>query len=160
MAIQNSSGKNSTRAFDLKCFNLVLLFADGKLKLSKIYDYICEKFPYYRQLKSKKGWQNSIRHNLSLNDCFIKCPGEGGPERKGNYWTLDAQYNEVEMFEKGNFKRRKRMRRPHHPYKASTFRSWPSAAAAAAMTADPAHLMIRGYTHFATAAGYSATTSG
>ena len=48
-----------------------------------------------------------------------------------------------------------------HPYKASTFRSWPSAAAAAAMASDPAHLMIRGYTHFATAAaGYSATTSG
>ena len=68
MAIQNSS--------------------DGKLKLARIYEYIQEKFPYYRNLKSKKGWQNSIRHNLSLNDCFVKCPGEGGPERKGNYWTL------------------------------------------------------------------------
>ena len=53
------------------------------------------------------------------------------------------------MFEKGNFKRRKRMRRPHHPYKSSTFRSWPAAAAAAAMS-DP-HLMIRGAysAHFA-----------
>ena len=50
------------------------------------------------------------------------------------------------MFEKGNFKRRKRMRRPHHPYKASSFRSWPAAAMAA--HSDP-HLMIRGaYTHF------------
>ena len=146
---------------------------EGKLKLAKIYDYIQEKFPYYRHLKSKKGWQNSIRHNLSLNDCFIKCPGEGVAERKGNYWTLgknpysykiksakiqtffaDAQYNEVEMFEKGNFKRRKRMRRPHHPYKASTFRSWPSAAAAAAMSES--HLMIRGYTHLA---GYNAAAA-
>ena len=61
---------------------------DGKLKLARIYDYITEKFPYYRQLKTKKGWQNSIRHNLSLNDCFFKCPGEGGPERKGNWWTI------------------------------------------------------------------------
>ena len=63
---------------------------DGKLKLAQIYEYIQEKFPYYRNLKSKKGWQNSIRHNLSLNDCFVKCPGEGGhvQERKGNKWTI------------------------------------------------------------------------
>ena len=65
----------------------------------------------------------------------------------------DPQYTDVEMFEKGNFKRRKRMRRPHHPYKASTFRSWPVAAAAAAISADP-HLMIRGYSHF----GYHTAT--
>ena len=60
---------------------------EKKLKLCQIYDWIRDKFPYY-QGKHSKGWQNSIRHNLSLNECFIKIPSEGGAERKGNYWML------------------------------------------------------------------------
>ncbi|CAH0577964.1 unnamed protein product [Chrysodeixis includens] len=88
MAIQNSQTKRAT--------------------LSEIYAYITKEFPFFE--KNKKGWQNSIRHNLSLNECFIKVPREGGGERKGNYWTLDPQCGE--MFENGNFRRRRRMKRP------------------------------------------------
>lgn len=65
---------------------------EGKLKLCHIYDYIRENFAYYRQLKTK-GWQNSIRHNLSLNECFVKIASEGGQERKGNFWTLGNKLN-------------------------------------------------------------------
>ncbi|KAJ8022207.1 Forkhead box protein L2 [Holothuria leucospilota] len=85
---------------------------DRRLTLSQIYQYIIEKFPYYE--KNKKGWQNSIRHNLSLNECFIKIPREGSGERKGNYWTLDPAYDD--MFDKGNYRRRRRVRRPHRHY--------------------------------------------
>ncbi|XP_020372769.2 forkhead box protein I2 [Rhincodon typus] len=79
---------------------------DKKLTLSQIYQYVAENFPFYK--KSKAGWQNSIRHNLSLNDCFKKVPRDEDDPGKGNYWTLDP--NCEKMFDNGNF-RRKRKRR-------------------------------------------------
>ncbi|VDP97080.1 unnamed protein product [Trichobilharzia regenti] len=38
--------------------------------LSEIYQWIQLRYPYFRT--RGPGWRNSIRHNLSLNDCFIK----------------------------------------------------------------------------------------
>lgn len=43
---------------------------DKMLPLADIYKFIADRFPYYR--KDTRRWQNSLRHNLSFNDCFIK----------------------------------------------------------------------------------------
>ncbi|XP_051818373.1 forkhead box protein D4 [Antechinus flavipes] len=80
-----------------------------RLTLSGICAFINDRFPYYH--RKFPAWQNSIRHNLSLNDCFVKIPREPGHLGKGSYWSLDPAF--LDMFDNGSFMRgRKRFKRP------------------------------------------------
>lgn len=62
----------------------ILRGEDRKLTLSQIYSWIATTFKFYR--KDELGWQNSIRHNLSLNKAFIKT--DKSSDGKGHYWEV------------------------------------------------------------------------
>lgn len=84
MAIQNASSK--------------------MLTLSEIYQFIMDLFPFYRQ--NQQRWQNSIRHSLSFNDCFVKVPRTPDKPGKGSFWALHPDSGN--MFENGCYLRRQK----------------------------------------------------
>jgi len=67
---------------------------EKRMTLSQIYDWMVANIPYFtdRQSNSKSaGWKNSIRHNLSLHQKFVKIPNEGAG--KSSWWTLNMENN-------------------------------------------------------------------
>ena len=85
----------------------ILSTEDKKLLLCDIYEYIMDNYKYYKLRETEKAWRNSIRHNLSLNECFIK---DGRSDNgKGNYWAIHPAC--VNDFKKGDYRRRNARRR-------------------------------------------------
>ena len=84
----------------------ILASPSQRLILADIYEWIRCNFPYYRHTVTPS-WRNSIRHNLSLNECFVK---KGRCERgKCSYWTIHPA--NVDDFRRYDFRRRHARRR-------------------------------------------------
>uniref|UniRef100_A0A0M3HVA1 Fork-head domain-containing protein n=1 Tax=Ascaris lumbricoides TaxID=6252 RepID=A0A0M3HVA1_ASCLU len=90
--------------------------------LADIYRFIENQYPYYRN--SNQGWRNSIRHNLSMNECFVRIASNKagltkkeiyeinkGSVNSGSYWTLHP--DSLSMFDDGGFLRRRQRFRIH-----------------------------------------------
>ena len=70
----------------------ILSNPQGVMSLSEIYNWIADHYAYYKY--SKTGWQNSIRHNLSLNKAFEKVPRRPNEPGKGMKWQISESYKE------------------------------------------------------------------
>uniref|UniRef100_A0A1A8LUS7 Forkhead box K1 n=1 Tax=Nothobranchius pienaari TaxID=704102 RepID=A0A1A8LUS7_9TELE len=94
---------------------------DKQLTLSGIYAHITKHYPYYRT--ADKGWQNSIRHNLSLNRYFLKVARSQDEPGKGSFWRIDSA-SESKLVEQAFRKRRQRgvacFRTPFGPLSSRT----------------------------------------
>lgn len=91
----------------------ILQSPNRRQTLSGIIEHIQKHFAYYGENCPAKGWKNSIRHNLSLNDCFLKTFRDPANPSKGHLWCLHPQ--SAHMFEGGSFMRRKKRFRTDSP---------------------------------------------
>lgn len=82
----------------------VLSTPDHKITLGGIYEYI--ELNYGGLKERVKGWRNCVRHNLSLNECFVKL----GRSRngRGNNWIIHPNY--LESFLSGEYRKRRARR--------------------------------------------------
>ncbi|XP_015985625.1 forkhead box protein M1 isoform X2 [Rousettus aegyptiacus] len=60
-----------------------------RMTLKDIYTWIEDHFPYFKHM-AKPGWKNSIRHNLSLHDMFVRETSANG---KVSFWTIHPSAN-------------------------------------------------------------------
>ncbi|KAF2819176.1 hypothetical protein CC86DRAFT_147644 [Ophiobolus disseminans] len=85
----------------------ILRAPSRRLTLAQIYKWISDTFAFYRN-SQETGWQNSIRHNLSLSKSFSKQERPKDDPGKGHYWVINSgfekQYHKV-----------KPVRRPTNP---------------------------------------------
>jgi forkhead transcription factor HCM1 len=82
----------------------ILRSQNRRLTLAQIYKWISDNFVFYRLAES--GWQNSIRHNLSLNKNFIKIERPKDDPGKGNYWAIKPGQERPFLQDKKNPMRR------------------------------------------------------
>lgn len=76
---------------------ILLKSEKGQLSLKEITEQVAKDYEYYA--KSKSNWPSSIRHTLSVADCFVKAGrAKGG---RGFMWKIAEPY--IKFFKEGDF---------------------------------------------------------
>ncbi|CAF3082531.1 unnamed protein product [Rotaria sp. Silwood2] len=91
----NNNSKTTTKppfSYAQLIVQAILSASDKQMTLSQIYNFISAQYPYYAA--NTRGWQNSIRHNLSLNRYFIRLARKENDSGKGSFWRLDQTCEE------------------------------------------------------------------
>ncbi len=81
---------------------------DCSLVLGDIYQWIMDRHDYYKY--TNNSWRSSIRHNLSVNECFVK--GKRTKSGRGVCWSIHPSC--INSFQNGDFDRRKARRQVQH----------------------------------------------
>lgn len=115
----HASGKRRTsfkNKPDLSYVSMIVMAISSsperELTLSQIYGYMQRRWSNAFG-GEYVGWKNSVRHNLSLNDCFVKVPKEVGTSGKGHKWTLLDGWKSMFEHQDGAYRRRPRGFRRH-----------------------------------------------
>ncbi|KAH7329198.1 hypothetical protein B0I35DRAFT_404447 [Stachybotrys elegans] len=80
------TGKKPTLSYAQLIGMAILRSPMRRLTLSQIYKWISDNYSFYGPTDA--GWQNSIRHNLSLHKSFVKIERPKDDPGKGNYWAI------------------------------------------------------------------------
>lgn len=105
MSSSNNPSSEDTQLLSKPSLSYIALIAkvilsspSQNLNLASIYRALEEQFPYLRS--RGPGWKNSVRHNLSVNNCFVKVSRcEDG---RGHYWGVHQAY--LGDFQQGKFR--------------------------------------------------------
>lgn len=87
--------------------NAILSSPRTQRTLSEIYSFIQHNYPEFTENRVR--WKNTVRHNLSLHECFQR--GQVAYEKGGCYWQIHPRF--LADFIRGDFSKRKI---PQPPY--------------------------------------------
>lgn len=106
---QDSSCKKPPYSYAQLIAQAISSSKEQQLTLSQIYQFISSNYSYYKL--DDKGWQNSIRHNLSLNRNFVKVARQQNEPGKGSFWRIESS-SELKVKEQA-FNRKSRSTTPN-----------------------------------------------
>lgn len=108
-AKQNRKRNSSPLSYVAVIARAILSSPRQRLPLCEIYNFIADRHPEFTENRAR--WKNTVRHNLSLHDCFVR--GETALNKKGCNWRIHPSF--MAEFSRGDFSRHKFSQHPSLP---------------------------------------------